>query len=88
MKVSRLAASGALAGSAVLALSAPAFAHVTVQPEGTAAKGGYAVIDFKVPCERDNASTTRLEVTFPTDHPLASALPQPVPGWKIDVTKS
>lgn len=88
MKASRLAATGALAGSAVLALSAPAFAHVTVQPEGTAAKGGYAVIDFKVPNERDDASTTRLEVTFPTDHPLASALPQPMAGWKIQVTKS
>ncbi|MEU1273822.1 YcnI family protein [Streptomyces sp. NPDC005799] len=88
MKASRLAASGALAGAAVLALSAPAFAHVSVQPEGTAAKGGYAVIDFKVPNERDDASTTRLEVTFPTDHPLASALPEPMAGWKIQVTKS
>ncbi|MFC8517529.1 YcnI family protein [Streptomyces sp. NPDC057257] len=88
MKASRLAASGALAGTAVLALSAPAFAHVSVQPEGTAAKGGYAVVDFKVPNERDDASTTRLEVTFPTDHPLASAMPEPMNGWKIQVTKA
>ncbi|MFE9020180.1 YcnI family protein [Streptomyces sp. NPDC007808] len=87
MKASRLAAAGTLAGSAVLALSVPAFAHVSVQPEGTAAKGGYAVVDFKVPNERDNASTTKLEVTFPTDHPLASVMPQPVPGWKAEVTK-
>ncbi|MEG8276216.1 YcnI family copper-binding membrane protein [Streptomyces sp. AHA2] len=88
MKVSRIAAAGAAAGVAVLALSAPAFAHVTVQPEGTAAKGGYAVVDFKVPNERDDASTTKLEVNFPTDHPLASVMPQPVPGWKVQVTKS
>jgi uncharacterized protein len=88
MKVSRIAAAGAAAGVTVLALSAPAFAHVTVQPEGTAAKGGYAVVDFKVPNERDNASTTKLEVTFPTDHPLASVMPEPVPGWDIKVTKS
>lgn len=88
MKATRLAAAGALAGTAVLALSAPAFAHVSVQPEGTAAKGGYAVVDFKVPNERDNASTTKLEVSFPTDHPLASAMPEPMPGWKIEVTKS
>ncbi|MDC0768405.1 YcnI family copper-binding membrane protein [Streptomyces sp. HD] len=88
MKVSRFAAAGALAGTAVLALSAPAFAHVSVQPEGTAAKGGYAVVDFKVPNERDDASTTKLEVTFPTDHPLASAMPEPVNGWDIKVTKS
>ncbi|TQJ75101.1 YcnI family protein [Streptomyces sp. SLBN-31] len=88
MKVSRLAASGALAGAAVLTLSGPAFAHVSVQPEGSVAKGGYAVVDFKVPNERDNASTTKLEVTFPADHPLASAMPEPMDGWKIHVTKS
>ncbi|MFF9122436.1 YcnI family protein [Streptomyces sp. NPDC014889] len=88
MKASRLVATAAVAGSAVLTLSAPAFAHVSVQPEGAAAKGGYAVVDFKVPNERDNASTTKLEVNFPTDHPLASVMPQPVPGWKVDVTKS
>ncbi|MGW2722904.1 YcnI family copper-binding membrane protein [Streptomyces sp. NPDC001492] len=88
MKASRLAATGALAACAVVVLSAPAFAHVSVQPEGTAAKGGYAVVDFKVPNERDDASTTKLEVTFPTDHPLASALPEPMDGWTIKVTKS
>ncbi|NDZ72815.1 YcnI family protein [Streptomyces sp. SID10362] len=88
MKASRIAAVGAVSGIAVLALSAPAFAHVSVQPEGAAAKGGYAVVDFKVPNERDNASTTKLEVTFPTDHPLASVMPQPVPGWKAEVTKA
>ncbi len=88
MKASRLAATGALAGTAVLALSVPAFAHVSVQPEGTAAKGDYAVIDFKVPNERDDASTTKLEVTFPADHPLASVMPEPMAGWDIKVTKS
>ncbi|GGJ14613.1 YcnI family copper-binding membrane protein [Streptomyces brasiliensis] len=88
MKASRIAAAAAVAGSAVLVLSAPAFAHVSVQPEGTAAKGGYAVVDFKVPNERDDASTTKLEVTLPTDHPLASVLAQPVDGWTVKVTKS
>ncbi|MFH0175138.1 YcnI family protein [Streptomyces cacaoi] len=85
---SRVAAAAAVAGSAVLVLSSPAFAHVGVAAEGTAAKGGYAVVDFKVPNERDDASTTQLEVTFPTDHPLASAMPEPINGWKIVVTKS
>ncbi|WP_406726601.1 YcnI family protein [Streptomyces sp. GD-15H] len=88
MKASRIAAAGAVAGVAVLTLSAPAFAHVSVQPEGEAAKGGYAVVHFKVPNERDNASTTKVEVAFPTDHPLASVMPQPVDGWDIKVTKS
>ncbi|MFC8838640.1 YcnI family protein [Streptomyces griseoincarnatus] len=88
MKASRIAAAGAVAGAAVLAVSSPCFAHVSVQPEGEAAKGGYAVVGFKVPNERDNASTTKLEVTFPSDHPLSSVLPQPVEGWDIKVTKS
>ncbi|MGW5664327.1 YcnI family copper-binding membrane protein [Streptomyces sp. NPDC003758] len=88
MKGSRIAVAGAAAASAVLVLSAPAFAHVTVQPEGQAAKGAYAVVDFKVPNERDDASTTKLEVSLPTDHPLASVMPQPVDGWKVQVTKS
>ncbi|MEU6373892.1 YcnI family protein [Streptomyces sp. NPDC046909] len=88
MKASRLAAVGAVAASAVVVLSSPAFAHVSVQPEGTAAKGGYAVVDFRVPNERDTASTTKLEISFPTDHPLASAMPEPVAGWTSEVTKT
>ncbi|MDX3588008.1 YcnI family protein [Streptomyces europaeiscabiei] len=88
MKASRIAAVGALAGSAVLLLSGPAFAHVSVAAEGTAAKGGYATVNFKVPNERDDATTTELEVNFPTDHPLASAQPEAIPGWKIKVTKA
>ncbi|WP_330458743.1 YcnI family protein [Streptomyces sp. NBC_00820] len=84
----RVVAATAVAGVAVLALSAPAFAHVSVQPEGAAAKGGYAVVDFKVPNERDDAATTKLEVNLPADHPLASVMPQPVPGWSVKVTRS
>ncbi|MGA5321920.1 YcnI family protein [Streptomyces seoulensis] len=85
---SRVTAAVAVAGATVLAVSVPAFAHVSVQPEGTAAKGGYATVDFKVPNERDNASTTKIEVNLPADHPLASVMPQPVPGWSVKVTKS
>ncbi|BCL29250.1 YcnI family protein [Streptomyces aurantiacus] len=88
MKASRIAATGVVAASAVLVLSGPAFAHVSVQPEGTAAKGGYATVDFKVPNERDKASTTKLEVNFPADHPLSSVMPQPVDGWNVKVTKA
>lgn len=88
MKASRIAAAGAVAASAVLALSVPAFAHVSVQPEGPAAKGGYAVVDFKVPNERDDSATTKVEVNLPTDHPLASVMPQPLEGWSVKITKS
>ncbi|MEV6793837.1 YcnI family protein [Streptomyces sp. NPDC051320] len=84
----RIAVVGGVAATTVLLVSGTAFAHVTVQPEGAAAQGGYAVIDFKVPNERDNASTTAVEVHFPTDHPLASVSVQPVPGWHAEVTTS
>lgn len=84
----RAAVVGGVAVSAVVLLAGPALAHVSVQPVGEAAKGGYATVNFKVPNERDDASTVKLEVNFPTEHPLASVSPQAVPGWKIVVTKS
>ncbi|TQK53147.1 uncharacterized protein YcnI [Streptomyces sp. SLBN-118] len=88
MNVSRIAVATGIAASSVLLLSGTAFAHVSVQPQGAAAKGGYATVNFKVPNERDNASTVKLEVSLPADHPMASAMPQPVPGWKAVVTKT
>jgi uncharacterized protein len=88
MKVPRIPAVAAVAASAVVVLSSPAFAHVSVAPEGTAAKGGYATVNFKVPNERDDASTTKLEVNLPMDHPLASVQPQAIDGWKVEVTES
>ncbi|MFD5188346.1 YcnI family protein [Streptomyces sp. NPDC058357] len=88
MNVSRIALAGGVAASTVLILAGTASAHVSVQPQGEAAKGGYATVNFKVPNERDNAATTKVEVNFPTDHPLASVMPQAVPGWDIAVTKS
>ncbi|KOU99195.1 membrane protein [Streptomyces sp. XY511] len=91
MKTSRVsfaAALAALAAGSVLVLSGTAFAHVGVQPVGEAAKGGYATLNFKVPNERDNASTTQLEVNFPVDQPLTSVMPQDVPGWTVNVEKT
>ncbi|MFI1157303.1 YcnI family protein [Streptomyces sioyaensis] len=84
----RLPLVGTLAAGGVLLLAGPAFAHVSVQPDGAAAKGSFATVNFKVPNERDDASTVKLEVTLPTDHPLASVMPQPVPGWKVSISKA
>lgn len=73
---------------AALGLAAfPASAHVTVNPN-TATQGGYATLTFKVPTEKDNASTTKLEVDFPDDQPLASVSYQPKVGWDIAVEKA
>ncbi|RSS66046.1 DUF1775 domain-containing protein [Streptomyces sp. WAC07061] len=88
MKTSRVSFAAALAAGTVLALSGTAFAHVSVQPAGEAAKGGYATLNFKVPNERDNASTTQIEVSFPADQPLTSVMPQELPGWTSTVEKT
>jgi periplasmic copper chaperone A len=87
-RAARLAVVSGAAAVSVLLLSGTAAAHVSVQPQGEAAKGGYATVSFKVPNERDNASTVKLEVSMPAGHPLASVLPQPVPGWKVEVTRA
>ncbi|WP_344055118.1 YcnI family protein [Planotetraspora silvatica] len=68
-------------------MQAVAFAHVTVSPE-SATQGGYAALTFRVPNERDDASTTEIEVQLPTDSPLASVSVKPHPGWSYEITKT
>jgi len=78
----------ALAAGAALVLPATsAFAHVTVNPR-EATQGGYAKLAFRVPNERDDANTTKLEVNFPADHPLASVSVRPQAGWTYAVEKT
>ncbi|MFD8596915.1 YcnI family protein [Kitasatospora sp. NPDC059646] len=76
-----------VAAGALLASAVPAFAHVSVQP-GTAQQGGYTAVAFRVPNESDTASTVKLEVSLPLDHPMASVRTQPLPGWTASLEKS
>jgi periplasmic copper chaperone A len=69
---------------ALVALAGTAWAHVTVEPS-SAPKGSDAVLTFIVPTEKENATTTKVEVQFPTDHPIADALVQAMPGWNAVV---
>jgi uncharacterized protein YcnI len=57
---------------------------VTVNPN-TATGGAYTKLTFRVPTESDTASTKRLVVFFPDDHPFASASVKPHPGWTFKV---
>ena len=83
--VRRIVAASALVIGFVVAGAIPAWAHVTIAPE-SAAKGGSDVeIAFRVPNEEDAASTTKVDIAIPTDHPLASVLAQAVPGWTATV---
>jgi uncharacterized protein len=68
-----------------VALVAPAAAgaHVTVQPKSAPA-GGYARLDVRVPNERDNKGTIKVDVQMPPG--VASASYEPVPGWTAKVT--
>jgi uncharacterized protein YcnI len=68
--------------AAMLALPGLAQAHVTVQPESVEG-GDFSVVSFRVPNERDDASTTQVKVTLPTDQPIGSVQTTPVYGWKI-----
>lgn len=70
----------AAAAAAALAFPAAASAHVTVNPS-TATQGGYTKVTFRVPNERDDASTTKVEIALPADKPIASVSLKPVQGW-------
>jgi uncharacterized protein len=70
--------------AAALVAPAAAQAHVTLQPK-TATAGAYTRLDVRVPNERDDASTMKIELQMPPG--FASASYEPVPGWKTTVTK-
>jgi len=73
---------GALIG--VFGFANASAAHVNVEPK-EATQGGYATVVFRVPNERDDASTVKLEVYMPTENPITSVRTMNVPGWKIKV---
>ncbi|MGV9601766.1 YcnI family copper-binding membrane protein [Streptosporangium sandarakinum] len=82
----RLAAVTAGAAALTVGLAVPALAHVSITP-GTAEQGGFTKVAFRVPNERDKDSTSKVEVSFPLDHPLPFVSVKPVPGWKVKVTE-
>lgn len=70
----------AVAAVALVAVAPMAAAHVTVNP-GEAEKGGFARLTFRVPNERDDATTTTVEVNFPEEAPFTSVRVKPKTGW-------
>jgi uncharacterized protein YcnI len=75
-----------LAAAAALALLLPAgaAAHVSVVP-ATAPAGGFARLDVRVPNERADAGTVRVDVRMPPG--VISASYEPVPGWSVRVRR-
>ncbi len=66
--------------AALLALAVPALAHVTVSAPGATRGGGDQEITFRVPVEKDVA-TTKLTVVLPTATPIASIEVAQKEGW-------
>ena len=71
--------------AAALALPAAASAHVTLQPS-TAPADGFARLDVRVPNERDDAATVKVDVQLPPGFAFVSY--EPRPGWKVTVQRA
>ena len=76
----------AAAAALLIALAAPgaAGAHVTVQP-ASAPEGGFARLDIRVPNERDDRGTVKVNVQLPPG--VLSAAYEPVPGWTTKIVR-
>jgi uncharacterized protein len=81
----RIPVAAVLVSALTLAVPAVAGAHVTVQPK-TIPAGGFTRLDVRVPNERDDASTTKIQLKLPDG--FAEASYEPVPGWTVTVHKS
>jgi uncharacterized protein YcnI len=81
----RLIIVGAAVVGGMLGITGTAAAHVVTTP-GSAAQGSVADISFQVPDEEATATTTKVEVAFPPDHPIASVDVKAMPGWHVTVT--
>jgi uncharacterized protein YcnI len=78
MKRLSFVVSGVLGVGAMLAISAPAWAHVVVSPEEVTA-GDYETLTVSVPTEKE-IPTTEIRVEVPEGFLLSGV--QPVPGWE------
>lgn len=81
----RLAA--ALSTIALVAIAAPASAHVGVSSTD-ASQEGFGKAVFRVPNESDTSATTKVVVTLPAETPFAFVTAGAKPGWKVDVVKA
>jgi uncharacterized protein YcnI len=75
----------AAALAAALALPAAAPAHVTLQPTRAPA-GEFTRLDVRVPNERDDAGTVKVDVRLPEPSPFVSS--EPRPGWKVTMKRA
>jgi uncharacterized protein YcnI len=77
--------SAVLAATAALALPPSVWAHAQVSPPVVKAKAGQ-VFTLAVPTEKENVTTTEVELTPPEGFSIDSFAPSP--GWKRDVEQT
>jgi len=77
----------AFLATTLVAVAAPASAHVGVSSTD-AAKEGFGKTVFRVPNESDTATTTKLVVTLPAETPFAFVSAGAKPGWTVEVAKA
>jgi uncharacterized protein YcnI len=88
LRMVRVASAVGMAGGLVVAMALPASAHVTMHSYEAQQGGSDALIQFRVPNEESDATTTQLEVDFPVDTPLIGLYVEDTPGWQFRVTTS
>ncbi len=74
----------AATAAAALAVPAAAQAHVTLSPSAVPA-GAFQVLDVRVPNERDDASTVKVQMQMPPG--VVAVSYQPIAGWETKVAK-
>jgi uncharacterized protein YcnI len=82
--MSKKTAIAAAVATAALAAPAAASAHVTVNPR-TAEPGAFTVLTVRVPNERDDKGTVKVDMRLPDGIYFLSY--KKVPGWKVKLTK-
>jgi uncharacterized protein YcnI len=76
---------GAVAGLTALTFTASAFAHAEVSPKVAVARE-LQLFTLAVPTEKENATTTTIELTPPKGFAIDSFVP--APGWKRSVQQT
>jgi uncharacterized protein YcnI len=77
-----------LAAGLVVAFAPPASAHVTLHSTDAVQGGSDALLLVRVPNEESSATTSQVEVDFPTSAPMLNMLVEPTPGWTFQVTQT
>ena len=85
--IRKLLAGTVAAAAIILAGAGPAFAHVTVDPD-SAPQGSEITLGFRVPNEEPSSGTVKVQIFFPSDHPVLGVDPESVPDWRDTIHTS